>query len=95
MGLSMGIGTAIRMGRNSSYTRRAIGVERVIKLKILAGILIAGLLLVGCGGQGSSEQGGSGSKESCEVKNLPLYDEGVLTVATDKLVYPPCFEGYI
>ena len=67
----------------------------MIKLRILAGVLIASLLLVGCGGQGSgsSEQGGSGSKESCDIKNPPLYKEGVLTVATDKPAYPPWFEG--
>ncbi len=67
----------------------------MIQRTILVGFLIASLLLVGCGGQGSgsSAQGGSGSKESCDVKNPPLYKEGVLTVATDKPAYPPWFEG--
>ncbi len=67
----------------------------MIQRTILVGFLIASLLLVGCGGQGSgsSAQGGSGSKESCDVKNPPLFEEGVLTVATDKPAYPPWFEG--
>jgi polar amino acid transport system substrate-binding protein len=67
----------------------------VIKRTVLVGFLIASLLLVGCGGQGSgsSEQGGSGSKESCDIKDPPLYKGGVLTVATDKPAYPPWFEG--
>jgi len=67
----------------------------VIKRTVLVGFLIASLLLVGCGGQGSgtAAQGGSGSKESCDIENPPLYKEGVLTVATDKPAYPPWFEG--
>ena len=65
----------------------------MIKRTVLVGFLIASLLLVGCGGQESSEQGGSGSKETCDIKDPPLYKEGVLTVATDKPAYPPWFEG--
>jgi len=67
-----------------------IGVERVIKRAVLVGFLVAVLLAVGCGGQGSAEQG---SKESCDVKDPPLFKEGVLTVATDRPAYPPWFEG--
>ncbi len=66
-----------------------------MKRTVLVMFLVAGLLLVGCAGQqgsGGSEQGGSGSK-SCNIKNPPLYKEGVLTVATDKPAYPPWFEG--
>jgi len=55
--------------------------------------LIASLLLVGCGGQGSGGSAEGGSGKSCDVKNPPLYEEGVLTVATDKPAYPPWFEG--
>jgi polar amino acid transport system substrate-binding protein len=57
---------------------------------VLVMFLAASLLVVGCAGQ----QGSGGSeKESCDIKNPPLYKEGVLTVATDKPAYPPWFEG--
>jgi polar amino acid transport system substrate-binding protein len=66
-----------------------------MKRTVLISFLVASLLLAGCGQQGSgeSEQGGSGPKESCDLKNPPLFKEGVLTVATDKPAYPPWFEG--
>jgi polar amino acid transport system substrate-binding protein len=56
--------------------------ERVI----LIGLLLAVLLLVGCGGP-------SAPKDKCELDNPPLFEEGVLTVATDKPAYPPWFKG--
>ena len=61
---------------------------------MLAVSLAAILLLTGCtgGGSGESGQGGSGG-ESCSLKNPPLYEEGTLTVATDKPAYPPWFKG--
>ncbi|MBA2346281.1 MAG: amino acid ABC transporter substrate-binding protein [Rubrobacter sp.] len=61
---------------------------------MLAASLAAILLLTGCtgGGSGESGQGGSGG-ESCSLKNPPLYEDGTLTVATDKPAYPPWFEG--
>ena len=65
-----------------------------MKRTVLAGFLMACLLLVGCAGQqgsGGSAQGGS--EESCDIKNPPLFKEGVLTVATDRPAYPPWFEG--
>ena len=65
-----------------------------MKRTVLVGLLIASLLLVGCAGQqgsGGSAQGGS--EKSCDIKNPPLFKEGVLTVATDKPAYPPWFEG--
>jgi polar amino acid transport system substrate-binding protein len=54
------------------------------------------LVLAGCGGQGSggSEQGsGGGEQQSCDLQNPPLYEEGKLTVATDRPAYPPWFKG--
>jgi len=56
---------------------------------ILIGLLFAVLLLVGCGGSSAE----SGSKDSCDVDDPPLFEKGVLTVATDKPAYPPWFEG--
>jgi polar amino acid transport system substrate-binding protein len=67
-----------------------------MKRTVLIGFLVASLLLVGCAGQqgsGGSQEGGSGAEKSCDIKNPPLYKEGVLTVATDKPAYPPWFEG--
>ena len=67
-----------------------------MKRTVLIGFLVASVLLAGCAGQqgsGGSEGGGSGSEKSCDVKNPPLFKEGVLTVATDKPAYPPWFEG--
>jgi polar amino acid transport system substrate-binding protein len=59
--------------------------ERVI----LIGLLLAVLLLVGCGGPPAE----SNPKDKCELDNPPLFEEGVLTVATDKPAYPPWFKG--
>jgi len=67
-----------------------------MKRTVLICLLVAGLSLTGCAGQqgsGGSEQGGSGSEKSCDIKNPPLFEDGVLTVATDKPAYPPWFEG--
>jgi polar amino acid transport system substrate-binding protein len=67
-----------------------------MKRTALVMFLVVSLLLVGCAGQqgsGDSAEGGSGSEKSCDIKNPPLYKEGVLTVATDKPAYRPWFEG--
>jgi polar amino acid transport system substrate-binding protein len=66
-----------------------------MKRTVLISFLVASLLLAGCGQQGSGEsaQGGSEPEKSCDIKNPPLFKEGVLTVATDKPAYPPWFEG--
>lgn len=39
---------------------------------------------------GGSE--GGGSAKSCNLENSPLFEEGTLTVATDKPAYPPWFK---
>jgi polar amino acid transport system substrate-binding protein len=64
-----------------------------MKRTLLVMFLVASLLLVGCGGQGSGGSAEGGSGKSCDLKNPPLYKEGVLTVATDRPAYPPWFEG--
>ena len=67
-----------------------------MKRTVLVMFLVASLLLVGCAGQqgsGGSAEGGSGSEKSCDIKNPPLFKEGVLTVATDRPAYPPWFKG--
>ena len=64
----------------------------MIKRTFLIGISTV-LVLAGCGGQGSEEEGNSGGGQSCAPKNPPLFAKGTLTVATDKPAYPPWFEG--
>jgi polar amino acid transport system substrate-binding protein len=62
---------------------------RVRRRFILIGLLFAVLLLAGCGGP--TEE--AGSTDECELSNPPLYEKGVLTVATDKPAYAPWFKG--
>jgi polar amino acid transport system substrate-binding protein len=63
---------------------------------VLIGLLSVVLLVTGCGGSsaggGDSAEGG-GEAKSCDLKNPPLFEEGKLTVATDKPAYPPWFKG--
>ena len=68
----------------------------MMKRMVLAGLLAANLLLAACGGAGGGSQGGDGSsggQASCDPKDPPLFEEGQLTVATDKPAYPPWFKG--
>ncbi|QIN81683.1 transporter substrate-binding domain-containing protein [Rubrobacter tropicus] len=62
--------------------------ERVV----LAGLIAAGLFLAGCGGAGG---GGASSQDqaSCDLEDPPLFEDGTLTVATDRPAYPPWFKG--
>ena len=62
---------------------------------ILVGYFVAILSLSACGGgaSGPSGEGDSGSAESCDLQDPPLFKEGQLTVATDRPAYPPWFEG--
>lgn len=66
----------------------------MLKRVFLVGISLV-FVLASCGGQGSggSEQGNAGGGQSCDLENPPLYEEGQLTVATDRPAYPPWFEG--
>src|SRR5215216_5218845 len=56
---------------------------------VLIGLFFAVLLLVGCGGPSAE----SGPTDKCELDNPPLFEKGVLTVATDKPAYAPWFKG--
>ena len=62
---------------------------------MLVGFFVAILSLSACGGgaSGPSGEGDSGSAESCDLQDPPLFKEGQLTVATDRPAYPPWFEG--
>jgi polar amino acid transport system substrate-binding protein len=90
-----GFGYPLAKDREYSTVEESI-VRGVMKRTVLVMFLVASLLLVGCAGQqgsGGSAEGGSGSEKSCDIKNPPLFKEGVLTVATDRPAYPPWFEG--
>ncbi len=58
---------------------------------MLVGLLAASLFLAACGGAGSGSS--SGDQASCDLENPPLFQDGTLTVATDKPAYPPWFKG--
>jgi polar amino acid transport system substrate-binding protein len=77
-----------------------MGVWKMAKwFLVLVAAIGASLLLAACGGApsgGGSGSGGSGGgpkAESCDLENPPLFEDGKLTVATDKPAYPPWFEG--
>jgi polar amino acid transport system substrate-binding protein len=60
-------------------------------------VTLAGLLLMSCAEEDSTGAAGGGgggsSKQSCDVADPPLFQEGVLTVATDRPAFPPWFKG--
>ena len=69
--------------------------------RILMAFLIFGLFLGACAedssdptAAGSQDDGDSeAAEEACDVENPPLFEDGVLTVATDRPAYPPWFDG--
>jgi polar amino acid transport system substrate-binding protein len=54
----------------------------------IALIVVLVLVLAGCG----TEEGGGGGDVSCEKEDLPLVQEGVLTIGTDEPSFPPWFD---
>ena len=62
--------------------------------KLIALALVAGMLLIACGPEDETEENDDVAAEGgCDVQNPPLFEDGKLTVATDKPAYPPWFEG--
>jgi polar amino acid transport system substrate-binding protein len=68
--------------------------------RILLAFLVFGLFLGACAEDSPEptagdiqEDGDSASEGACDLENPPLFEEGVLTVATDRPAYPPWFEG--
>ena len=56
-------------------------------------LLLAALIVAGCGGsEDSTETSASAAASTCKPGQLPTEEQGVLTVATDKPAYPPYFE---
>jgi polar amino acid transport system substrate-binding protein len=61
-------------------------------------LVVCALVLGACGSEEPSggPQAGSSNEPggaSCEPDQLPLFESGTLTIATDKPAYPPWFEG--
>ena len=61
--------------------------------KLSIGLLAVTFLLLACGPEETTSGGGNQTAQSCEKGDLPLFKDGVLTVATDKPAFPPWFEG--
>ena len=61
------------------------------KLMIL--LTAALLVLAACGAEEDAPTAAGESGSGCDLENPPLFEEGKLTVATDKPAYPPWFEG--
>jgi polar amino acid transport system substrate-binding protein len=63
--------------------------------KMFTVILAFGLLLGACAEEEdpNAAGGGGGGQGGCDVSNPPLFEEGQLTVATDRPAFPPWFEG--
>ncbi|SRR6185437_4046792 len=84
-----------------SLAARELGWVRMRRMVIAATAAVAAAGLAACGSttsSGGSSGGGSGttgSAASCSNASIQkmLYTKGVLTVATDKPVYPPWFEN--
>ena len=57
-------------------------------------LLLAALVVVGCGSSddSSTDTSSASTASNCKPGQLPTKEEGVLTVATDKPAYPPYFE---
>lgn len=56
--------------------------------RYMALLAVLGMLLAAC----ATEGGGGGDAVSCEKEDLPLVEEGVLTIATDDPSFPPWFD---
>ena len=63
-----------------------------MKKPLLAIVLLAFLVLAGCGSSSDETDTGASTAASCKPGQLPTQQQGVLTIATDKPAYPPYFE---
>jgi polar amino acid transport system substrate-binding protein len=62
-----------------------------MKKPLLALVLLAFLVLAGCGSSDETDTAATGAA-NCKPGQLPTQQQGVLTIATDKPAYPPYFE---
>lgn len=67
-------------------------MSRNMKSRVLAGVLVAGLVVTGCGESEKDEASSSAKSGSCAVADLDLVKAGTLTIGTDSPAYPPWFE---
>ncbi|HEY7873848.1 MAG TPA: ABC transporter substrate-binding protein [Actinomycetota bacterium] len=57
-------------------------------------LLVLGSLLVACGSEEDTPgAGGSTAAAGCDLADPPLFEDGVLSVATDRPAYEPWFKG--
>ena len=64
--------------------------------RVILAFLIVGLFLAACAEEDAAPTGAgadAAAEASCDVDNPPLFEDGILTVATDRPAYPPWFEG--
>lgn len=62
--------------------------------RLLAVAAIVAVALVACAPENEEPAQARGANgPACDLSNPPLYEDGVLTVATDRPAYPPWFEG--
>jgi polar amino acid transport system substrate-binding protein len=63
-----------------------------MKKPLLALVLLAFLVLAGCGSSSDETDTAAAGTTDCKPGQLPTEEQGVLTIATDKPAYPPYFE---
>ncbi len=61
-------------------------------LRASTALVVAAVLLAGCGSSSSSEDTSASTGASCQKSKLDTVSKGELTVATSKPAYPPYFE---
>jgi polar amino acid transport system substrate-binding protein len=67
----------------------------------IVALVLLGLLFSACAEDDDANNNSAGaggddstpSAEACDLENPPLFEDGVLTVATDRPAFPPWFEG--
>jgi polar amino acid transport system substrate-binding protein len=60
-------------------------------------VTVGGLMVAGCGSSDDDDDAAGGDEDeaaaaTCTVEDLPLVDEGTLTIGTDSPAFPPWFE---
>jgi len=78
-------------GRDREETMN--GLRRSLILRLLAAVAALGLLTAACGTDEDEAPSTQPGAQACAKENLPLYEEGRLTIATDKPAFEPWFKG--
>ena len=69
-------------------------MRRALVILVLLGLSLAACAEENSGSDGDASGGDSTTAEGgCDLASPPLFEEGVLTVATDRPAFPPWFEG--